>query len=100
MFLGEEQDLSLQFLDYIPNLNDFEAMLDKQDTLLEFFADLDTDHDGKVTLSQVQSFLEDIGKNISIEELKKDLKSIETDANGNIDKDGFIEIMFPRFQMR
>ena len=99
-FTGKDQDLSLQFLNYIPNLNDFESMLDKQDTLSEFFVDLDTDKDGKVTLSDVRSFLEDIGNSVSMEELKKDLKSVEVDTNESIDKDGFLEIMFPRFQMR
>eukprot|EP00794_Sanderia_malayensis_P017415 gene17415-19158_t len=96
----EDQDLSLQFFDYIPNLNDFEAMLDKQDTLVEFFHDLDINRDGKVSLDQVQSFLEDIGKHVTIEELEKDLNLTDTDATGDVDKDTFIELMFPRFQMR
>ncbi len=90
----------MQFLNYIPNLNDFEQMLDKQETLSDFFMDLDEDGDGHVSLDQVQGFLSDIGKNISLEELKKDLKAMEADVNDKIDKDAFIEIMFPRFQMR
>lgn len=100
MHLGEDQSFSLQFVNYIPSLNDFEAMLDKQETLSDFFVDLDTNRDGKVSLSEVQSFLEDIGKETSLEELEKDAQSIELDVNGNIDKDTFIEIMFPRFQMK
>ena len=98
--LGEGQNVSLQFLNYIPNFNDFDAMLDKQEALTEFFMDLDGDKDGKISLEDVQNFLEDIGKKVSLEEIKKDLKSIDVDMNGNIDKDTFIEIMFPRFQMQ
>ena len=100
LFLGEEQNLSLQFLNYIPNFNDFDAMLDKQEALTEFFMDLDGDKDGKISLEDVQNFLEDIGKKVSLEEIRKNLKSIDVDVNGNIDKDTFIEIMFPRFQMQ
>lgn len=79
-------------------MNDFEAMLDKQDTLSDFFLDLDGDNDGKVSLRDVQNFLEDIGKVVSLDELKKDAQS--NDVNDTIDKDTFIEIMFPRFQMK
>ena len=79
-------------------MNEFEAMLDKQDTLSDFFVDLDADKDGKVSISEIQTFLEDIGKKVTIEELMKDLKSMEIDEN--IDKDAFVEIMFPRFQMK
>lgn len=75
-------------------------MLDKQEALTEFFMDLDGDKDGKISLEDVQNFLEDIGKKVSLEEIKKGLKSIDVDVNGNIDKDTFIEIMFPRFQMQ
>ena len=98
--VGEEPNFSLQFVNYIPSLNEFEAMLDKQETLSEFFTDLDADKDGKVSLSEVQTFLEDIGKEVSLEELKMDLESMEIDGNDSIDKDAFIEIMFPRFQMK
>eukprot|EP00795_Rhopilema_esculentum_P013840 gene13840-4778_t len=94
------QNLSLQFLNYIPNLNDFESMLDKQEALSDFFVDLDQDKDGKVSLKDVQNFLEDIGKKISIEEIKKDLNSVDIDLCDSLDKDTFIEFMFPRFQMR
>ena len=98
--IGDENSFALQFVNYIPSLNEFEAMLDKQDTLSDFFNDLDVDKDGKVSLSEVQSFFEDIGKSVSLEELKKDLQSKEIDPNDKIDKDAFIEIMFPRFQMK
>ena len=87
-------------MNYVPSLNEFEAMLDKQDSLSDFFLDLDADKDGKVSLADVQVFLEDIGKNVSLEELKKDLQSMEIDVNDNIDKDTFVEIMFPRFQVK
>ena len=100
LVLDGEQNLALQFLNYIPNLNDFESMLDKQETLSDFFVDLDQDKDGKVSLKDVQNFLEDIGKKISIEEIKKDLNSVDIDLCDSIDKDAFIEFMFPRFQMR
>lgn len=79
-------------------MNEFEAMLDKQDTLSDFFVELDADKDGKVSISEIQAFLEDIGKKVTIEELMRDLKSMEIDEN--VDKDAFIEIMFPRFQMK
>ena len=98
--LGEDPIFALQFINYIPSLNEFDAMLDKQETLSDFFSDLDADKDGRVSLSEVQTFLEDIGKKVSLEELKTDLQSMEIDANDSIDKDAFIEIMFPRFQMK
>ena len=98
--LGKETNLSLDLIDYIPNLDDFDAMLDKQETLSDFFMDLDTDKDGKITLQEVITFLEDIGKTVTPEELQKEIRTMQIDENGNIDRDGFIELMFPKFQMQ
>ena len=85
--------------DFIPNLNDFEAMLDKEDTLLDFFDDLDTDEDDKLSANEVKTFLEDIGKDVCIEKIIEEMNSIGIDDSGKIDRDGFIELMFPKFQI-
>lgn len=74
-------------------------MLDKEDTLSEFFEDLDTDHDNKLSAEEVQTFLEDIGKDVSIDEIVEEMKTIGIDDSGKIDRDGFIEMMFPKFQV-
>lgn len=97
---GEESPISIEVFDYIPNLVDFEAMLDKEDALAEFFDDLDTDHDEKLSANEVQNFLEDIGKEVSIDDVIKEMKNIGIDDSGKIDRDGFIEMMFPKFQIR
>lgn len=99
VFLGEQSPISIEVFDYIPNLIDFEAMLDKEDTLFEFFEDLDTDRDNKLTAKEVQTFLEDIGKDVSIDDIIKEMQKIGIDDSGKIDRDGFVEMMFPRFQV-
>lgn len=78
---------------------DFEAMLDKEDALAEFFEDLDTDHDEKLSAEEVQTFLEDIGKDVTIDNIIDEMKNIGIDDSGKIDRDGFIEMMFPKFQI-
>lgn len=78
---------------------DFEAMLDKEDALAEFFEDLDTDHDEKLSAKEVQTFLEDIGKDVTIDDIIDEMKNIGIDDSGRIDRDGFIEMMFPKFQI-
>jgi hypothetical protein len=85
--------------DYVPNMIDFEAMLDKEDALAEFFEDLDTDHDEKLSAEEVQTFLEDIGKDVTIDNIIDEMKNIGIDDSGKIDRDGFIEMMFPKFQI-
>lgn len=98
--LGKSSPISVEVLDFYPSLNDFDAMLDKQDTLSEFFDDLDLDKDDKLSAEQVKSFLEDIGKEVPVEEVSKEMGNIGTDSEGRIDRDGFIELMFPKFHMQ
>lgn len=96
---GEESPISIEVFDYVPNMIDFEAMLDKEDALAEFFEDLDTDHDEKLSAEEVQTFLEDIGKDVTIDNIIDEMKNIGIDDSGKIDRDGFIEMMFPKFQI-
>jgi len=97
---GEHSCISIELFDYIPNLNDFDAMLEKEDTLSDFFDDLDTDKDEKLSAEEVKTFLQDIGEEVEIQTLINDMKSIGIDGNGKLDKDGFIEMMFPKFQIQ
>lgn len=97
---GEESPVSIEVFDYIPNLIDFEAMLDKEETLAEFFEDLDTDNNNKLSADEVKTFLEDIGKDVDIEEIVKEMKSLGVGDDCKIDKDGFIEMMFPKFNIQ
>lgn len=92
--------MSIEVFDYIPNLIDFEAMLDKEETLAEFFEDLDTDNNNKLSADEVKTFLEDIGKDVDIEEIVKEMKSLGVGDDCKIDKDGFIEMMFPKFNIQ
>lgn len=98
-FPGEESPVVIEVLDYLPNMIDFEAMLEKEDALAEFFEDLDTDHDEKLSANEVQTFLEDIGKDVEIDNVIEEMKNIGIDDTGKIDRDGFIEMMFPKFQI-
>eukprot|EP00111_Clytia_hemisphaerica_P018590 TCONS_00054975-protein len=96
---GEESPVTIEVFDYVPNMIDFEAMLDKEDALTEFFDDLDTDHDEKLSAKEVQTFLEDIGKEVKIDDVIEEMKKIGIDDGGKIDRDGFMEMMFPKFQI-
>lgn len=75
-------------------------MVEKGDALSDFFDDLDTDHDSKLSTEEVQTFLSDIGKDITTDELADEMKKIGIGDSGKIDKDGFIEFMFPRFNIQ
>lgn len=75
-------------------------MLAKEDTLSELFDDLDSDKDEKVSADQVKSFLEDIGQEVKMAEIVDEMKKIGIDENCRIDRDGFVEMMFPKFHMQ
>ncbi|XP_065655539.1 uncharacterized protein LOC100199092 isoform X4 [Hydra vulgaris] len=95
---GTESPISVEVMDFYPNLNDFEAMLDKADVLSEIFDELTNNKDNTISSVEIKSFLDDIGTNLSIEELVSEMENIGTDKSGQIDKDGFIELMFPKFK--
>lgn len=98
---GDPSPISIEVIDYVPNFDDFEAMLEKGEALSEFFDDLDTDNDNKLSTEEVQTFLSDIGKDISTDLLLEEMKKMGLGSDsGKIDKDGFIELMFPRFNMQ
>ena len=75
-------------------------MLAKEDTLSELFDDLDSDKDEKVSADQVKSFLEDIGQEVKMAEIVDEMKKIGIDEKCQIDRDGFVEMMFPKFHMQ
>ena len=99
-FAGEQSPVSIELFDFIPNLNDFESMLAKEDTLSELFDDLDSDKDEKVSADQVKSFLEDIGQDVKMDEIVDEMKKMGIDEKCRIDRDGFVEMMFPKFHMQ
>jgi len=97
---GDPSPISIEVIDYVPSFDDFEAMLEKGEALSEFFDDLDTDSDSKLSTQEVQTFLSDIGKDIATDQLLEEMKKIGIGDSGKIDKDGFIELMFPRFNIQ
>ena len=89
----------LNLLTFIPNLADFEAMMTKEQTLSELFTELDTDKDGLIGVTELQTFCEDIGQDLTREKAQKDIYLVDRDNDGKINKDEWIELMFPRFNI-
>ena len=67
--------------------------------MAEMFSDLDTDKDGLVNAEEILNFFLDIGKDLTLEQVKKDVASVDGDNDGKIDKDEWIELMFPKFNV-
>ena len=84
----------------MPNLADFEAMRRKEQTLSEIFTELDMDKDGKIGPEELRSFCEDIGREMTLEMAQKDINHFDSDNDGKIVKDEWIELMFPQFNVQ
>ena len=85
---------------FVPNLADFEAMKTKEQTLSELFTELDLDKDGLIGPAELKDFCEDIGQDITLERAAKDISLVDGDKDGKIDKDEWIELMFPKFNIQ
>lgn len=85
---------------FIPNLAEFEAMRTKEQTLSELFTELDLDKDGLIGAAELRDFCEDIGQDITLERAAKDIALVDGNKDGKIDKDEWIELMFPKFNIQ
>lgn len=74
-------------------------MMTKEQTLSELFMELDTDKDGLIGAAELQSFCEDIGQELTREKAQKDIYLVDSDQDGKINKDEWIELMFPKFNI-
>jgi len=90
----------LHHFTFIPNLAEFEAMRTKEQTLSELFTELDLDKDGLIGAAELRDFCEDIGRDITLERAAKDIALVDGDKDGKIDKDEWIELMFPKFNIQ
>ena len=97
---GKPSPVNIEVVDYIPTFDDFEAMMEKSDALADFFDDLDTDGDNLLGVEDVRTFLSDIGKDESADDIIKEMSKLEIEDTGKIDRDGFIELMFPQFNIQ
>lgn len=84
----------------MPNLAEFEAMMTKEQTLAELFSELDTDSDGLISSKELKEFCEDIGQDITDERASKDIETVDSDKDGKINRDEWIELMFPKFNIQ
>lgn len=90
----------LHHFTFVPNLAEFEAMRTKEQTLSELFSELDLDKDGLIGAEELRDFCEDIGQDITLERAAKDIALVDGDKDGKIDKDEWIELMFPKFNIQ
>ena len=90
----------LHHFTFVPNLAEFEAMRTKEQTLSELFSELDLDKDGLIGAVELRDFCEDIGQDITLERAAKDIALVDGDKDGKIDKDEWIELMFPKFNIQ
>lgn len=75
-------------------------MRTKEQTLSELFTELDLDEDGLIGAAELRDFCEDIGQDITIETAAKDIALVDGNKDGKIDKDEWIELMFPKFNIQ
>jgi len=75
-------------------------MMTKEQTLSELFTELDTDDDGLISAQEMKEFCEDIGQDITDERARKDIESVDNDKDGKINRDEWIELMFPKFNIQ
>lgn len=100
---SEAQDWAnedLHHFTFVPNLAEFEAMRTKEQTLSELFSELDLDKDGLIGAEELRDFCEDIGQDITLEGAAKDIALVDGNKDGKIDKDEWIELMFPKFNVQ
>lgn len=90
----------LHHFTFVPNLAEFEAMRTKEQTLSELFGELDLDKDGLIGAEELRDFCEDIGQDITLEGAAKDIALVDGDKDGKIDRDEWIELMFPKFNIQ
>lgn len=90
----------LHHFTFVPNLAEFEAMRTKEQTLSELFSELDLDKDGLIGAAELRDFCEDIGQDITLERAAKDIALVDGDKDGKIDRDEWIELMFPKFNIQ
>ncbi|XP_032233796.1 uncharacterized protein LOC5509081 isoform X2 [Nematostella vectensis] len=108
VFLEKEDELQsndwtteeLHHYTFVPNLAEFEAMLTKEQTLAELFTELDTNKDGLICAKELKEFCDDIGQDISLDQAKQDIALVDTNNDGKIDKDEWVELMFPKFNIQ
>ena len=75
-------------------------MMTKEQTLAELFTELDSDHDGLIGALELKEFCEDIGQDLPLERAAKDIATVDSNKDGKIDTDEWIELMFPRFNIQ
>lgn len=71
----------------------------KEQIFLEFFFEFDLDKDGLIGVEELKDFCEDIGQDISLERVVKDIVLVDSNKDGKIDKDEWIELMFLKFNV-
>lgn len=72
----------------------------KEQTLSELFSELDTDKDGLISAKELKDFCEDIGQDTTDENANKDIALVDSDKDGKINRDEWIELMFPKFNIQ
>lgn len=90
----------LHHFTFVPNLAEFEALRAKEQTLSELFGELDLDKDGLIGAEELRDFCEDIGQEITKEGAVRDIALVDANKDGKIDKDEWIELMFPKFNIQ
>lgn len=90
----------LHHFTFVPNLAEFEALRAKEQTLSELFGELDLDNDGLIGAEELRDFCEDIGQEITKEGAVRDIALVDANKDGKIDKDEWIELMFPKFNIQ
>lgn len=75
-------------------------MRTKEQTLSELFTELDLDKDGLIGAEELKDFCEDIERDVTLERAAEDIALVDGDKDGKIDKDEWIELMFPKFNIQ
>lgn len=98
LFLDWVNEDLYQFI-FIFNLVEFEVMRMKEQILFELFIEFDLDKDGLIGVVELRDFCEDIGQDIILERVVKDIVLVDGNKDGKIDKDEWIEFMFLKFNI-
>ena len=66
---------------------------DPQEEILKAFALFDRDQTGRISLKNVQAIARDLGEDVTPEELKLMIEEFDTNLDGTISQDEFLNIM-------
>lgn len=100
LYFSDRTNEDLHHFTFVPNLAEFEALRAKEQTLSELFGELDLDKDGLIGAEELRDFCEDIGQEITKEGAVRDIALVDANKDGKIDKDEWIELMFPKFNIQ